>query len=80
MSKYTTEAIFKDYSTLGVHYRDLQARVHGQETRNLTLHEAQPSAVLNFEFLVRERVLVNPIYNARTKSAENVLIFNLSKR
>ena len=52
---------FKDYSTLGVHYRDLQARVHEQETRNLTLHEAQPSAVLNFEFLVRERVLVNPI-------------------
>ena len=32
--------IFKDYSTLGVHYRDLQARVHEQETRNLTLHEA----------------------------------------
>ena len=53
--------ILKDYSTLGVHYRDLQARVHEQETRNLTLHEAQPSAVLNFEFLVRERVLVNPI-------------------
>ena len=53
--------VFKDYSTLGVHYRDLQARVHEQETRNLTLHEAQPSAVLNFEFLVRERVLVNPI-------------------
>ena len=49
------EAI-KDYSTLGVHYRDLQARVHEQETRNLTLYEAQPSAVLNFEFLVRERV------------------------
>ena len=59
-----------------MHYRDLQARVHKQETRNLTLHEAQPSAVLNFEitlheaqpsavlnfeFLVRERVLVNPI-------------------
>ena len=55
------QVIFKDYSTLGVHYRDLQARVHEQETRNLTLHEAQPSAVLNFEFLVRERVLVNPI-------------------
>ena len=53
--------LFKDYSSLGVHYRDLQARVHEQETRNLTLHEAQPSAVLNFEFLVRERVLVNPI-------------------
>ena len=53
--------LLKDYSTLGVHYRDLQARVHKQETRNLTLHEAQPSAVLNFEFLVRERVLVNPI-------------------
>ena len=50
--------LFKGYSTLGVHYRDLQARVHEQETRNLT---AQPSAVLNFEFLVRERVLVNPI-------------------
>ena len=63
-----------------MHYRGLQARVHEQETRNLTLHEAQPSAVLNFEFLARERVLVNPIDNARTKSAENVLIFNLSKR
>ena len=72
-------AIFKGYSALGVHYRDLQARVHEQETRNLTLHEAQPSAVLNFEFLVRERVLVNPD-NARTKRAENFLIFNLSKR
>ena len=42
--------LIKGYSTLGVHYRDLQARVHEQETRNLT-----------FEFLVRERVLVNPI-------------------
>ena len=29
-------SIIKDYSTLGVHYRDLQARVHEQETRNLT--------------------------------------------
>ena len=48
------KALIKGYSTLGVHYRDLQARVHEQETRNLTLHEAQPSAVLNFEFLVRE--------------------------
>ena len=71
-------ALFKNYSTLGVHYRDLQARVHEQKTRNLTLHEAQPSAVLNFEFLVRERVLVNPIMHEQ--SAENVLIFNLSKR
>ena len=71
--------VIKDYSILGVHYRDLQARVHEQETRKLTLHEAQPSAVLNFEFLVCELVLVNPD-NARTKSAENVLIFNLSKR
>ena len=53
--------LIKGYSTPGVHYRDLQARVHEQETRNLTLHEAQQSAVLNFEFLVRERVLVNPI-------------------
>ena len=51
--------IIKDYSTVGVHYRDLQARVHEEETRNLTLHEAQPSAVLNFELIVRERVLVN---------------------
>ena len=57
----TYQWLFKGYSTLGVHYRDLQARVHEQETRNLTLHEEQPSAVLNFEFLVRERVLVNPI-------------------
>ena len=61
-----------------MHYRDLQARVHEQETRNLTLHEAQPNAVLNFEFLVRERVLVNPIMH--DQNAENVLIFNLSKR
>ena len=44
--------IFKDYSTLGVRYQDLQARVHEQETRNLT--------VLNIEFLVCERVLANP--------------------
>ena len=74
---YARKSLIKNYSTLGVHYyRDLQARVH-EETRNLTLHEAQPSAVLNFEFLVREPVLVKPD-NARTKSAENVLIFNLS--
>ena len=58
-------------------YRDLQARVYEQETRNLTLDEAQPSAVLNFEFLVCKRVLVNPD-NSRTKSAANVLIFSLS--
>ena len=66
----------KDYSTLGVRYRDLQPQVYKQETRNLTLHEAQPSAVSNFEFLVCERVLVNPD-NARTKGAANVLIFSL---
>ena len=59
-------------------YRDLQALVYKQETRNLTLYEAQPSAVLNFEFLVCKRVLVNPD-NTRTKSAANVLIFSLSK-
>ena len=53
--------IFNDYSTLAVCYRDLQAQVYKQETRNLTLYEAQPSAVLNFEFLVCKRVLVNPI-------------------
>ena len=58
--------LFKDYSTLGVHYRDLQARVHEQETRNLTLHEAQPSAVLDFEFLVRGRVLVNLIMHEQS--------------
>ena len=52
--------IFKDYSTLGVRYRDLQARVYKQERTNLTLHEAQPSAVLNFKFLVCKRALVNP--------------------
>ena len=57
------DLLIKDYSSVGVHYRDLQARVHEQETRNLTLNEAQPSAVLNFEFLVRERVLVNQIMN-----------------
>ena len=56
-----THIIIKDYSTIGVHYRNLQARVHEPETRNLTLHETLPSAVLNFEFLVRERVLGNPI-------------------
>ena len=70
--------LFKDYSTLGVRYRDLPARVYKQETRNLTLHEAQPSAVLIFEFLVCKRVLVDHD-NARTKSAANVLIFSLSK-
>ena len=59
-------------------YRDLQARVYEQETRNLTLHEAQPSAVLNFEFLVCKRVLVNAD-NSRARSAANVLIFSLSK-
>ena len=71
--------VIKDYSILGVHYRDFQARAHEQETRNLRLHEAHSSAMLNFEFLVRERVLVNPD-NARTKSAQHVLIFNSSKR
>ena len=34
----------------------LQALVHEQETRNLTLHSAAPRAVLNFLFLVRELV------------------------
>ena len=58
---YRIVLLFKDYSTLGVHYRVLQAQVHEQETRNLKLQEAAPRAVLNFEFLVRERVLVNPI-------------------
>ena len=72
--------LFKGYSTLGVHYRDLQARVHEQETRNLTLHEAQPSAVLNFEFLVRELVLVNPVIAAeraslKRASAAAILIY-----
>ena len=33
----TPRKLIKDCSTLGVHYRDLQARVHEQETRNLTL-------------------------------------------
>ena len=51
--------LIKDYSTLGVRCWDLQAQVHEQEARYL--HEAEPSAVLNFEFLVSERVLVNPI-------------------
>jgi hypothetical protein len=46
--------------SLFVHYRDLQALVPEQETRNLTLHSAAPRAVLNFMFLVRELVLVNP--------------------
>ena len=70
--------IFKDYSTLEVRYRDLHVRVYKQETRSLTLHEAQPSAVLNFEFLVCIRGLVNTD-NTRTKSAANLLIFSLSK-
>ena len=38
---------------------NLQALVPEQETRNLTLPSA-PRAVLNFLFLVRELVLVNP--------------------
>jgi hypothetical protein len=46
--------------SLFVHYRDLQALVHEQETRNLTLPSAAPRAVLNFLFIVRELVLVNP--------------------
>ena len=32
-------AIFKDYSTLGVHYRDLQARVHEQISSFLFVNE-----------------------------------------
>ena len=43
LSKYT---IIKDYRTLGVRYRDLQARVYNQETRNLRLHEAQPTILV----------------------------------
>jgi hypothetical protein len=43
-----------------MHYRDLQALVPEQETRNLTLHSAAPRPVLNFLFLDRELVLVNP--------------------
>ena len=62
--------IIKDYSTLGVRYRDLQARIYKQETRNLTR--------LKFECIVCQRVLMYPD-NARTKSAVNVLIFSLSK-
>ena len=69
--------LFKDYSTLGVHYRDLQARVHEQETRNLTLHEAECS--VKFRVSCSWTSACKPD-NARTKSAENVLIFNLSKR
>lgn len=40
--------------------------------------KAQSCAVLNFEFLDRERVLVN-LDNIRAKSALNVLAFNLSE-
>ena len=54
---YAVYRLFKDYSTLGVRYRDLQARVDKQGTRNLT--------VLNFEFLVCKRVLVNTITHER---------------
>ena len=78
MCTRTYRMLIKDYSTLGVRYRDFLARVYKQETRNLTLLKAQPSALLHFEFLVCKRVLVNPD-NARTKSAANVLIFSLSK-
>ena len=65
--------VFKDYSTVGVRYQDLQALVYKQETRNLTLH-ARGAA----KFLVCKRVLVN-LDNARTKSAANVLIFSLGE-
>ena len=41
-----------------MHYRDLQARVL-EQLRNKKFNTAQ-GAVLNFEFLVLERVLVNP--------------------
>ena len=34
--EYIYEPVFKHYSTLEVRYRDLQARVYKQETRNLT--------------------------------------------
>ena len=51
----------KTFSALFVRaLSSLQALVHEQETRNLTLHSAAPRAVLNFLFLVRELVLVNP--------------------
>ena len=70
MTQLRIKFIIKDYSTVRVRYRDLQARVYKQETRNLT--------VLNFEFFVCKRVLVNPD-NTRTKSAANVLICSLSK-
>ena len=49
-----------------MHYRYLQARVHEQETSFLFVNECQ--------FLIRERVLVNPD-NARAKRAVNV--FNI---
>ena len=52
------------------------------QTRNekFELHKAKLSAVLlNFDFLVYERVHVNPD-TIRTKSALIVLIFNLSKQ
>ena len=58
--------------------RDLQALVYKQGTKNLTVPSATPRTVLNFEFLVCKRVLVNPD-NTRTKSAANVLIFSWSK-
>ena len=54
---FAVPELIKNYSILGVHYQDLQARVHEQETRNLTLHEAQPSAVLNFEQCITSAVL-----------------------
>ena len=66
-----TQFLVMDYSTFEVHYRDLKTWFHKQEARNLPLHEAQPSAVLNIEFSVRERVLVN-CNNTPTKSALTV--------
>ena len=57
---YSNGILKRFQHSLFVLYRDLQARVHEQETRNLTLHSAAPRAMLNFLFLVRELVLVNP--------------------
>ena len=52
------EYCIKDYCILRMHYRDLQARVL-EQLRNKKFNTAQ-RAMLNFEFLVLERVLVNP--------------------
>ena len=56
-----TQMNIKTFSALFIRaLSGLQELVDEQETQNLTQHSAAPRAVLNFLFLVRELVLVNP--------------------